>query len=141
MRASSPGRLLAEGPEGVVHLHLRDGHGLGPAGAHLEVNAIAVKDGALEGELLDRRRARLERPKPIAGEQPRGCKQECHKRNGEPEHALEGEAAGSFKCPRGLQIAACHLVHDATSTTSNIPIQPSSVNSDWWAWNMYWPTS
>ena len=28
------------------------------------------------------------------------------------------------------------LVHDTASTTSNIPIQPSSVNSDWWAWNI-----
>ena len=26
------------------------------------------------------------------------------------------------------------------STTSNRPIQPSCANSDWWAWNMYWPS-
>ncbi len=25
------------------------------------------------------------------------------------------------------------------SVTSKNPIQPSSVNSDWWAWNMYLP--
>ncbi len=25
------------------------------------------------------------------------------------------------------------------ATTSKKPIQPSSVNSDWWAWNMYLP--
>ena len=33
------------------------------------------------------------------------------------------------------------IVHAAASTTSNMPIQPSSVNSDWWAWNMYRPVS
>ena len=29
--------------------------------------------------------------------------------------------------------------HRVTSTTSKKPIQPSSVNSDWCAWNMYLP--
>ena len=40
----------------------------------------------------------------------------------------EGAAAGALGRPRLHQ-----------SSTSKKPIQPSSVNSLTWAWNMYWP--
>ena len=69
-RPRSPGRILREGPVGVVDLHLRDRHRLGAAGAHQEVDAGVVEDAALEGQVLDRRRAVAEGAKRIGDDEP-----------------------------------------------------------------------
>ena len=45
-----------------------------------------------------------------------------------------GQAAGRAGLDVGGRVAGFHQ-----SVTSKNPIQPSSVNSDWWAWNMYLP--
>ena len=42
------GRILGEGPIGVVDLHLRDRDRLGAAGTDEEVNATIVENAALE---------------------------------------------------------------------------------------------
>ena len=137
-RAEVAGRVLGEGPVGVVDLHLRDGHRLGAAGAHQEVDAGAVEDAALERELLDGRRAVVEgaqrigrrratRPPARAGTSGSTIQSAIGVSRPQP-----GVAAGGATTDSGPRA----IVHAAASTTSNMPIQPSSVNSDWWAWNM-----
>ena len=43
--------------------------------------------------------------------------------------------------PDRVRCARLHVSDRSPSTTSKKPIQPSSVNSDWCAWNMYVPAS
>ena len=65
-------RVLDEGPVGVIHLHLCDGHRLGAAGPHEEVNAGVVEDAALERQPLDGRRAVVEGAQRIGHHEPGG---------------------------------------------------------------------
>src|SRR5690606_11874333 len=82
---------------------------------------------ALHGELLDRRRGHAQRGQRVGGqEQPH---QHAEERQGD-----EGQQRAGVRPAGGDRL-------DVHATTSNALIQPSSANSDWWAWNMYRPGS
>ena len=77
----------------------------------------------LDRQLLGRRPAPLADPGRVQRGEERDPAGDQQQRD-EPE-----EPGGNADGPRG----------GAHHATSKMPCQPSSVNSDWWAWNMYWP--
>ena len=101
-----PGRILCKLPVCGINLCLRDRHWLGTAGANEQAQPALIEDRAFDGQIFDRWRAVVETRQRIRPIEP-GDSQTQHRRY--------------------------PLVHDTASTTSNMPIQPSSVNSDWWA--------
>ena len=117
-RGERPRRVLREAPVGAVDLHLRDLDRLAAAGAHQQRDAVAVEHRALDGELLDRRRADRRRP-----------------RSGSASSRKTADEHGDQQRPAGSAQASARLM-PSTLATSNMLIQPSSANSDWWAWNM-----
>ncbi len=134
---------LGESPIGFIDLDLGDRDRLRAAGAQLDVNSLTVEDDALEGNLLDRRRPGIEDLQPAACDQPDRRRSERQQRHDEPQHVGQRAARPCVACrPLGHhRVGTDDLVHDVTSRTSNMPIQPSSANSDWCAWNMYSPGS
>ena len=89
---------------------------LGAAGANLQVDAVAVEDRALEGELLDRRRAGVEGPEPVAPRQPRGRQDERQQRHSEPQQvglACDGGAADRVRAAgRWARSRSCRRLDD-----------------------------
>ena len=117
--------------EAVVHDHLRDRHVVRAVVAHGEVDAPRLEHGPLHGQVLDRRALAVGQPGAVQQRErrQRECDQcEWHGAK-DPRRHPPGPAGGAH-------IGAC--LHQLT--TSNRPIQPSCANSDWWAWNMYWPS-
>lgn len=86
------------------------------------MQAPVVEDGALEGEVFDGRRAVVEPPERVGGENPGDGGGQRQKRQDDPDEREAG--AGGRGC-----FLRFHDIHDSDSTTSNMPIQPSSVNS------------
>ena len=104
----------AELHERVVDLRLGDRHGIGAVVAHGQLDDARPQHGLLDRELLDRRSAALPQPGPVE-QRERGQPDDDERERRDPEQPARHHA------------------------TSKKPCQPSSVNSDWWAWNMYRP--
>ena len=83
------GRRLRELPIGGVDLNLRDRHRLRTAGAHQQAKPVLVEDGALDRQVLDRRRAIVEARKRIGGKQPCEREAEDRQRDEKPEQEIE----------------------------------------------------
>ena len=119
--ALQPAQLVArlrERAEGVVDHHLRHPHRVGPVVAHVQLDLAGSQHRALHRQLLDRHAVALEAGRVEGDEQP--------DRRAEDQQRHEAQQPGTA------------LAHQAT--TSKKPIQPSSANSDTWAWNMYLPS-
>ena len=119
----------AEGGERVVDLDLRDLHRVGAVVADGQLDDPRLEHGPLDGQLLGGRAAALaEAGRAERDEQPDGDRDQRERDEAVdplPRATLEALVAG-----RG---AGLHQV------TSKKPCQPSSVNSDWCAWNMKRP--
>ena len=123
-----------EGGERVVDDDLRDRDGVGPVVADRQLDRARLELRVLDGELLDRRAAALA----DAGraEREERADREATSSSG----TTPSTQPGRRRVAPGCTSAAVGLrgVH-GQSETSKKPIQPSSVNSDWCAWNMYLP--
>ena len=111
--AQAADRLLpaAELHERVVDLRLRDRHRVGAVVADVQLDDARAQHGLLDRELLGGRSAPLPESRSV-------------------EQRERGDA-GDDECEgREPEQPPRHQV------TSKKPCQPSSVNSDWWAWNM-----
>ena len=115
----------------VVHDHLRERHVVRTVVADGEVDAPGLEHGALHRQLLDRRALAVGQPRAVKERERR--ERECDQ--GE-RHGAQDPGRHPAGAPPGAHIGA--RLHQAT--TSNRPIQPSCANSDWCAWNMYWPS-
>ena len=125
-----PRRFLREGPVCIIHGNLRDHHRFRSAGAHPERYPRPIEDRPFDGQRLDRGGAvveaaqGIERGDPDKGAQHDGQRHEDEKQTGH------------------WRAAALDMIgHAPASRTSKKPIQPSSVNSAWCAWNIYIPSS
>ena len=118
--------------EGVVDRDLRDRHRVGPVVADGERDDAGREHGPLDGQLLGRRAAALAEARPA--EHGEGADRGRDQRQRDESEQPGGQRPGAI----GVQVASGGAVslHHATS---NWPCQPSSVNSDWWAWNMNRP--
>ena len=125
-----PRRFLREGPVGIVDCDLRDHHRLRSAGARPERYPRPIEDRPFDGQRFDRGGAVVEAAQGIErGDPDKGAQHDGQRHEGEKQ-------TGHWRA------AALDMIgHAPASRTSKKPIQPSSVNSAWWAWNMYNPSS
>ena len=117
---------------GVVDEDLGHGDRVGAVVADGQLDRAGHELRALDGELLGRRAAALaEAGAAERGERAHGG--DDQQQRDEPEHPGRDAARRGARPSR--DVAGFH----GYSETSKKPSQPSSVNSDWWAWNMYLP--
>ena len=100
-----------EAAPGAVDLHLRDRDRRRAVGAHAERDQPRRQPRRLDRQLLDRRRGAGQLAQRLAEQQ-------------EADHRHQQPGRQRQRQPRPHH------------TTSKWLIQPSSANSDWWAWNM-----
>src|SRR6185503_7485476 len=113
----------AELRERVVDDRLRDRHLVGTVLAQRQLDHAGLEHGPLDRQLLDRRPAAVAQAGPAEhGEQRHGTRDQ--QQRDEPEQPR-----------RRRRDALAERGHE----TSKNPCQPSSVNSDWCAWNMNLP--
>ena len=119
-------RVLRELPVGVVDLHLRDRHRLRAAGAHQHVRARWRRESSARrsGSRPAARRCRSSRSGSAATSHHTASASTASGRASQTSERRFG--ADATPAPR----AGCHVAHATSSTTSNMPTQPSSVNSD-----------
>src|SRR5829696_8389726 len=122
-------RVVLEVHIGVVDEDLGDFDRVGTGIAHREVDLPGTQNGLLHGELFDGRTAALVEPGRAQDDEcPEGGGNERERDKGEQPHRYLREAGA----PGGSSARVHYL-------TAKKPIQPSSANSDLWAWNMTWP--
>ncbi len=99
--------------------------GSGPSLSTRTVMRSSLERHALEGQHLDRRRAAAQRGRGIEADDHHEQRGKRHERQ-----QRDGPAQGG---------GALDDAHRQASFASKKPIQPSSANSLWWAWNMNCP--
>ena len=119
-------RALPEFPIGIIDLNLGNHHRVGPAGTDERLQSIVVKDRPLDGQVFDGWCAVVKTLERIRLEQPDDCDCQNGDRDQQPEETRQARQYW-----RVCEEAVDRFVHhDSVSLTSNMPIQPSSVNSD-----------
>ena len=110
--------------ERVVDHDLRDRHRVRPVVAHRQLDRAGREHRPLDRELLGGRPAPLAEARRVERHEQRDPAHDQQQRD-QPEQP--------YRDPQRLLRRRSHHV------TSKKPCQPSSVNSDWCAWNMYLP--
>ncbi|CAE7319613.1 ybaL, partial [Symbiodinium pilosum] len=108
------GRVLGEGPIGVVDLDLGDGHGLRPAGPNQDADAAAVEDRPLVGDGLHRRRTVVEAAQRVGIGDPCDGNAKQHDGQQQPQKEQAVRAVGRLSAPglgNGHGLALHHVEH------------------------------